>query len=127
MNVISNNDVYADALSTGMIATIPFITIGILGHPIVLYISASLGILLLCTFLIRFTVTLRKDNAVRSETWITELVSELSLPYMFSLSSLILIDNGLDASAGLWFSLAITIVAVACIPLTRKRLKENQD
>ena len=116
MKIISNDDGYSDALSTAMIATIPFITIGIADHPVVLYASSVSVILLFCSFMARLIITLKKPETVRPAAWLTELVSLLQLPYATALSSLILINEGIEMAFGLWFSLAYAIVATAwCI------------
>lgn len=114
MKTISNDDVYADALSTAALATIPFITIGILKNPILLDIAASLGILLGCCFLIRFVILLYRPEAIRPKGWIEEFMSLMQLPYVFAISATFLIIYGMDdASIILWICLAVSLMAAA--------------
>ncbi len=113
MKIISNGDAYADALSTTGLATIPFIIFGILGHPIVLYVSSALGILLSCCFLIRFFMMLKRPDIIKASEWLTDLMSFLELPYVFAISALLLITDRIDASIVIWVSLAVAILGAA--------------
>ena len=111
MKTISNDDVYADALSTAALATIPFITIGIFKNPILLDISASIGILLGCCFLIRFVILLYRPEAIRTKGWIEEFMSLMQLPYVFAISAMFLINYDKEASVILWICLAVSLLA----------------
>ena len=113
MKLISNNDSYADALSTSMFATIPFIAIGLVDHPVVLYVSASLGILMLCAFLIRFFITLNRPSTIKSSTRLDNLMSLMQFPYVSALTGMIFIANGLEAAPILWLSLILAIGTTA--------------
>ena len=113
MKTISNDDVYADALSNAALATIPFITFGILKYPTLLNIAAALGILLGCAFLIRFVMMLYRPEIIRTKGWIEQFMSLLQLPYVFAISATILIFYGMDASVVLWICLAFSLMAAA--------------
>lgn len=113
MKIISNGDAYADALSTAALATIPFIAFGILRHPIVLYVSSALAILLSCCFLIRFFMTLKRPDIIKASEWMTDLMSLLELPYVFAVSALLLIIDRIDASIVIWLSLAVALLGAA--------------
>ncbi|MDE5814163.1 MAG: hypothetical protein K2H72_07755 [Muribaculaceae bacterium] len=116
MKIISNDDAYADALSTAAFATIPFIIFGVIGHPVVLYVSSALGILLFCGFLIRFAVNQHNHSTIRTSKWIADFMSLLQLPYVFAVSALILIADGIDATIIMWFCLAVAVLgAIWCI------------
>ncbi|MDE7350874.1 MAG: hypothetical protein K2N25_07390 [Muribaculaceae bacterium] len=113
MKIISHNDVYADALSTAAFSTIPFLAIGIVGHPVVLHVSASLGILFLCCFLIRFFVILHRPSSIKTSGRLDNIVSMMHLPYAAALAGMIFLDNGFEAEPILWLSLILAIAAVA--------------
>ncbi|MDE6551534.1 MAG: hypothetical protein K2K98_01025 [Muribaculaceae bacterium] len=112
MKLISNNDAYADALSTEAFAVIPFIAIGIVGQRVVLYVSATLGILFFCCFLIRFFVTLHRPSSIKASARLDNIMSLMQFPYVSALVGMILIDNGLEAVPILWLSLVFAIGAV---------------
>ncbi|MDE6379215.1 MAG: hypothetical protein K2L11_01985 [Muribaculaceae bacterium] len=116
MKIISGHDTYADALSTAAFATIPFIIFGVIGHPVVMYVSSALGILLFCGFLIRFAVNQHNHSTIRTSKWLSNLMSLLQLPYVFAVSALILISDGIDATIVMWFCLAVAVLgAIWCI------------
>lgn len=110
MKVISNGDVYCDALSTAAIATIPFIAIGIISQPLVLYLSAVLGGLMFCIFLIRFAISLRHPAIIRTSKLIDNVMSLMQIPYVSALIGMILIDNGIDGIPVIWLSIALAII-----------------
>ncbi len=116
MKIISNKDVYADTLSSAAIATVPFIAIGIVGHPIVLYVSIAIGILSMCTFLIRFVFILHRPDSVCTTEWVANLMSLLQLPYFFAIAAYVLSFDGVDAVPLLWVCLGLAILIIACIP-----------
>lgn len=120
MNIITNNDSYAEAFSIAMFSSTPFITIGQLWSPAVMYVSSAIGIIFLILFLGRILFTLNSKRTTSSSPWISEMISQLSLPYFIALSSLILVYNEVDASAGLWFSLAYTLIVFTCLPLLKQ-------
>lgn len=117
MKIISNGDTYADALSTAAFATIPFITIGTMDHPVVLWISSALGTLFALLFLIRFVMIIHDDSCVRTYRRLENLMSMMQFPYVSALAGMILIDNGLEAQPVMWLSLAIAVGTVAFILL----------
>lgn len=100
-------------MSSVAFATIPFIAIGIVGQHVVLYVSATLGILSLCCFLIRFFVTLHTPSKIRVSTRLDTLMSLMQFPYVAALVGMIFIDNGFDAVPILWLSLIFAIGALA--------------
>lgn len=120
MKAISNGDSYADALSTAAFATIPFITIGSMGHPAVLWISSALGALFALLFLIRFVMIIHDDSCVRTYRRLDYLMSMMLFPYVSALAAMILIDNGIDAQPVMWLSLGIAVATVAFILLERE-------
>ncbi len=109
MKIISDGDSYADALSTAAFATIPFITIGVMDHPLVLWISSALGILFTSLFLIRFIMILHDDSCVKTSKRLDNIMSMMQFPYVSALAGMILIDNGIDAQPVMWLSLAIAV------------------
>ncbi len=119
MRIISNDDTYADALSSAAFATIPFIAIGVMDNPVVLYISASLGIIFFVTFLIRFIINLKIPSTIKTSNCVADLVSLLQFPYVVALASLIFTMEGIDMTVGLWLSLAIAIGATLFVILDR--------
>ena len=120
MKAISNGDSYADALSTAGVAPIPFVTIGAMDHPAVLWISSALGILFASLFFIRFIMIIHDDSCVRTYRRLDNLMSMMQFPYVSALAGMILIDNGLEAEPVMWLSLAIAIGTVAFILLDRE-------
>lgn len=113
MRIISNDDVYVDALSTAALATIPFITIGILNHPIILNVASALGILLGCGCLIRFGINAKRPETIRTNEWVPNLMSFLQLPYVFVISAFILINDRIDATIIVWICLGVAILGGA--------------
>ena len=116
MKIISNDDVYADALSTAAFATIPFVAMGVKGHTLLLYVSVGLSILFFCLFLIRFAHLLRKTHIIRSSRLLDNVMSLMQFPYVTALAAMIFIDNGIDATPVLWLALAC---AIGTVPIVR--------
>ena len=113
MKIISHTDAYADSLSTAAFSTIPFVAIGIVGHPVVLYVSAALGITFLCAFLTRFFIILNNSTVIKTSGRLDNIVSMMQLPYAAALAGMIFLDNGFEAEPILWLSLILAIAAVA--------------
>lgn len=117
MKPLSNGDVYADALSTAAIATIPFITLGKIGHPATLYVAVSLGILFACCYFGRIIFMMVKDSPARTSRKLENLMGLLEVPYVIALSALIFIHAGYEVEAALWIALGAAIAAVVFILL----------
>lgn len=117
------DDAYAEALSNVSVATLPLITLGWLGNTYLLYISATVGLAAFLGFVIRICMITRgrtKDSS--AGTVLRQCVSDLFFPYVFVLSSLILMHNGLDASIGLWFAAAFALlIIIACLMKPRSK------
>lgn len=103
-----NNNSLGDLCSAITAATLPFITLGFLGDNVVLYISISIGIL----SLIGLVLSMLCKNNKRAYCLLKPLFKDFSLPYALTLSSLILKNNGIDATIGLWISAILCILTV---------------
>lgn len=89
-------------------ATLPFITLGLLGNRIVLYISVSIGCLALVMLVSALLLKSRSDFGKS----LISLFQGLFLPYAIALSALILYDKGYDVSVVLWISLLLAILII---------------
>lgn len=87
-------------------ATLPFITLGLLGESLVLYISIFIGVVSLTGLLI--CTVLKRTHKVPYV--ITSIIDDLSLPYAITLSSLILKNKGIDFVIGLWVALILCVL-----------------
>lgn len=102
---------FADTCSNIMVATLPFITVGMLGNPVVLYISTAVGGIFLIGFL--YSLISRKCISATLSDKMAQIIRDLlSLPYAFALSSVILMSRGINADEGLWFALFLAIVDI---------------
>ena len=95
-------------------AVLPFLTIGMLGNKIILYISAAVGILALTLFVYGFF----RKYQLQVENILHKVIEILGLPYGIALSAAILDQNGIDASIGYWFSLLVIILAISSVANT---------
>ena len=98
---------FSSICSEILAATIPFITIGLLGDKLVLYISLTVGSIALLGLVL--CILLR--NKMLSYKAII-LPQDFSYPYVIALSATILKQNGIDASLEFWFSLFLTIAII---------------
>ena len=112
MKIISNCDSYADVLSTSAIATIPFIAIGSLDHPVVYYTSLTLCFLFSCIYIVRVVIILRKDSAKRSER-VENLVEIMQVPYVFSLAACFFMQAGYDMKLVFGVTLGVALIGAA--------------
>lgn len=115
MKILSNDDTYADALSTAAFASIPLIAIGVMGMPVVLWISAILGSLFFLLFLIRFCLMLYRDAPIKTSKKLDVLMSTLQFPYVAMLAGLIFMLKGIDGELVLWMALLFAIGVTAYI------------
>lgn len=106
-------DAYAETFLNISVATLPLITLGWLGSRLLLYISATVGSVALLGFVIRICMIASgrtKNTSVGAG--LRQSVRDMFFPYVFVLSSLILMHNGLDASIGLWFATAFALLII---------------
>lgn len=89
-------------------ATLPFVTIGLLGDRITLYISLSIGVLSLLflglSILFKSKIPIYRFNKIQPQ--------DFSLPYAIALSATILRNNGINASIGFWFSIGLSFLII---------------
>jgi len=89
-----------------LIATLPFITVGMLGSPVVLYSATAVGVAALAGMVVCICLYMKKKTwAVASSSLRGTVNDLLSLPYAMALSSVIPRVVGIDTTAGLWLAL----------------------
>lgn len=98
-------------------ASLPFITLGLLGNLLVLHISIIVGVLAL----LGLVLSILLKNHTPSYKSAIILPQDFSLPYAFALSSTILQTYGIDATIGLWFSLFLCILVICNAFLFRRQ------
>lgn len=96
-------------------AVFPFVALGFLGNRLLLYVSVIVGVVALLGMVWGL---LFKDKCA---SWLQHSnleLRDLMFPYAFGLSALILEQNGIDATLGLWFALllAATVIIVSLLP-----------
>ena len=97
-------------------AALPFITIGLLGDRLILYISLTVGIIALLG--LGLCILLKNKMPFRNSVKIN--LQDFSLPYAIALSSAIVRSNGIDASIGFWFSLGLTVIIIIGVLIPKK-------
>lgn len=103
------DDSYTSMFFKIMTASLPFITIGMLGNRLVMYISCAVGGLALIGGIARLCS--KSECSYRTE--LSRDVDEiLQLPYAIALSSCIASAFGIKAEMGLWFALALSVFIV---------------
>lgn len=106
---------FTDACASIAAAVFPFVTLGFLGNRVVLYVSLFVGVVALCGLVCGL---LFKDKCASWMQHCNMTLRDLMFPYAFALSALILEQNGIDATLGLWFALALaaTVIIVSLFP-----------
>ncbi len=97
-------------------ASLPFITLGLLGDKLVLYVSVSIGVMALVTLI----ACLLLKNRKFTNTPLAFRPHDFALSYAFALSAAILDSKGIDASLVYWTALILAILAIGNT-LLRKR------
>lgn len=101
------------SLARILVATLPFVTLGMLGNDIVLYVSLAVGMLALAALVVRAISLSGKRHEIVDGDSFGECVDDLlSFPYAITLSSTILALNGVDASPGFWLSAGLVPLTV---------------
>lgn len=99
----------ADALATLSISTIPFISLGMIGNPLVLNISLAIGgISLLCLVIVAMVGIKREISC----PVFTKIIGQMLFPYLLILSSMILNIKGIDDYIGLSIALIYIIIVL---------------
>lgn len=100
-------------------ATLPFITIGLLGDRIILFISLNIGVISLLllglSILFKSKIPFYRFDKIQPQ--------DFSLPYAIALSAAILKNNGINASIGFWCSLGLSIIIISNIFIVQKDSK----
>lgn len=113
-------DSWVEAFAKIIAASLPFITMGLIGHPVLTIAAGSVGGLALFAFLIRIAV-LFKQQPVRIPA-LDKTINGLIFPYVFALSFAIGIAYGEKSGwYGIWFSLflAAFIIIANCVSSKR--------
>lgn len=110
------SDSIVEASAKIIAASLPFMTMGMIGHPALLIAAGSTGCVALFVFLIRILVLFKKDSKVIPV--LDRIINSLLFPYVFALSFSIGIAYG-EANGwyGIWFSLFLAgwIIVANCI------------
>lgn len=110
--------IFEDSIAEGtaklMAASMPFITIGLLGNPTVTYISVATGLVAMIALIIRVSLLMANKRGITRDNIFNNIIGDLlSFPYAIALSSAILMTNGIDATSGLWFAGILGVMETA--------------
>lgn len=120
-------DSLADEAAKVLTATLPFITLGMLGNEWMAYISCAIGIIAMVVLAVRFFTLLKDRTKVRKVELLDKAVGDLlSFPYSMTLCAAILMQAGIDAVYGLWFD-GLLAVGVLGSVLSDKTARERQQ
>lgn len=109
MNKLFQNDIYASMFCKLIAASLPFITIGMFGLPVIMYVSGIIGALALIGMIARIF----SKTAIVEPTPVTRDIDDLlQLPYAFTLCYSIAALQGLDEPSVLWLALAIAVIVI---------------
>lgn len=103
-----------------MVASLPFVVIGMFGHQVCMNIAAVVGVLALVCFVVRIVMLAVGREAVAIAGLDSAVNEVLSLPYAIAISSMIVIDKGLEGESGLWLA-AVLAVLIVLSNVVRKR------
>lgn len=108
------NDSIVDASAKVIAASLPFITMGLLGHTALLIAAGSVGGVFLFVFLIRSFVLFKKVPLHLPV--LDKIMNGLIFPYIFAVSFAIGIAQGESGGwYGIWFSLFLACwIVIAC-------------
>lgn len=118
-NKIFGRNTSAAVCSEILAATLPFITIGLLGDKLILYISLTVGSIALLGLIL---CVLLKNRMPSYKAII--LPQDFSYPYAIALSAIILKQHNIDASFELWLSLFLTIAVIITNIFIKPRTKK---
>lgn len=122
MNYNLFSDSIEEASSKIIAASLPFITMGLIGKPALLIAAGSVGGVFLFVFIIRAIILFNKEP--KSIPVLDKIMDGLLFPYVFGLSFGIGIAYGERSGwYGVWFSLflAAWIIIANCIVAKRSR------
>ncbi len=124
-------EIFKDSLADGaakvLAATLPFITLGMLGNEWMSYVSCAIGIIAAVVVVVRFLSLLKDTTKVRKVELLDKAVSDiLSFPYAMALCSAILMQAGIDASYGLWFGGLLALGVIGSVS-AEKTARERQQ
>lgn len=113
------DDVLSEFWTTVIGATLPLLTLGLLGDRCLLYVSATVGGIALVMLVAGWVFGVGSEVG----SVVMTLSKGLSLPYVIALCSWIMEGRGLNALAGLWISLALAVLMLVgnVITLTRRK------
>ena len=100
MNKLFQDDIYASMFCKLIAASLPFITIGMLGSTVIMYISGVIGAVALVGLVAR----------IFSKTKTVEQTAQL--PYAFALCYAIAALQGVDEPSMLWVAVALAIIVI---------------
>ena len=122
-------EIFKDSLADGaakvLTATLPFITLGMLGNEWMAYISCAIGIIAMVVLAVRFFTLLKDRTKVRKVELLDKAVGD-PFPYSMTLCAAILMQAGIDAVYGLWFG-GLLAVGVLGSVLSYKTARERQQ
>lgn len=106
-------DSYAKSFFKLTCASLPFITVGMLGEKTTLYASAAVGALALLAMIVRIAICLTdKTTATQNTAFSRDIDDVLALPYALALSSSIAGMMGYSEKSGLWLAAILCILMV---------------
>lgn len=120
----SLDDAYVNAFTIILESLIPFFTIGYLGMDMVLYISVAVGLVAMLASIARIVYCVRTGKIDLTTPVTKIMVTYYSLPYVFLLSYLIMLNKGIAIEGVLWFS---SIVFLLTTPVAIKTLMKCQS
>ena len=92
-------------------ASLPLMTMGMIGHPALLISAGSVGCAFIFVFLIRCVVVMR--NGGERVRVLDSIMKDMLFPYCFALSFAIGIAFGEKAGwFGIWFALGLAVIIV---------------
>lgn len=127
---MNSTDIFKDSVSESLAAVVggclPFITFGLLKHPLALYIASAIAGLALLGLLFRIGRILGGNRKPKKCELLHQIIFNIFvLPYPFALSCLIALCYGIDTEAGLWLSIALAVFA--CSPALKKVAPQGKD
>ena len=117
------SDFYLRTYAQILLFLLPFLTLGLLGEEIVLYLSASIEAICLLALIARFFTYLKNHKVADRPKWADEVLGMMTLPYSMALSSLILIKSGIEAQSGIWLAIIFTVLIILAILTDAKKTK----
>ncbi len=109
MNKLFQDDIYASMFCKLIAASLPFITVGMLGSTVIMYISSVIGAVALVGLVARI---FSKTKTVEQTAISRDIDDLLQLPYAFALCYAIAALQGVEEPSVLWMAVALAIIVI---------------